>query len=412
MANDIKCPKCEYIFPMDQSIRDEVQQEFRQKWVDAEKTKEAERKKRELEFQKEIEDLQKNLGNQEEITAKKIIAGVAAKEQEIRKKVQDESLAELTILKEKATESDIQLRQLKEKEVEVLRLQNQMQEIQRNNQIEKEKYLQENKQRIVEEIQIQERSKLELAKKEWEIQRDQQNKLIDDLKRKAEQNSMQLQGEAQELLLEEILTNAFPHDTVGEVPKGKKGADCLLYVKNKFGLDCGKILFESKRTSKWGNDWIEKLKQDAVNCNADIAVLVSQTLPEKMQDKFEIKDGIWICGFDDAKLLTTTLREGIIKVYTVTKSQDNKGDKMQVLYDYLTSQEFASQWKNIRDVFKNMQASIQKERDAMERLWKSREKQLDRALLNSTHIMGAIEGIAGQNSFDFNLLLEDDDSLD
>ena len=230
------------------------------------------------------------------------------------------------------------------------------------------------------------------------------NKLIDDLKRKAEQGSMQRQGEAQELLLEEILINAFPFDIVAEVPKGKKGADCLLTVRNKFGNDCGKILFESKRTVHWSKDWIDKLKQDAVNCGAEIAVLVSQALPEKMEDKFEFKDSIWICNFEDAKMLAASLREGIIKVFAAIKTQEGKGDKIQMLYNYMTGIEFASQWKAVREVFRNMKQSIEDERRAMEKLWKNREKQLEKALLNSDYIMGSIEGIAGKNSIDINLI--------
>jgi hypothetical protein len=228
------------------------------------------------------------------------------------------------------------------------------------------------------------------------------------MKRKAEQGSMQLQGEVQELLLEEMLQNNFPFDALSEVPKGKKGADCLLLVKNKFGEECGKILFESKRTGTWGKDWIEKLKQDKINCGADIAVLVSQTLPEKMQDDFEFKDEVWVCSFDDVKLLTASLREGVIKIFQEMRKQQGKGDKIQLLYDYMTSSEFAAQWKAVRNVFKNMKQSIEDEKRAMEKLWKNREKQLEIALKNSDYIMGSIEGIAGKNSIDLNLLENDE----
>jgi hypothetical protein len=203
-----------------------------------------------------------------------------------------------------------------------------------------------------------------------------------------------------------MLSNAFPFDRVAEVPKGKKGADCMLMVRNRFGSECGTILFESKRAANWGKEWVDKLKEDMVRVGADVAVLVSQTLPEKMSDRFEFRDGVWICGFNDTKLLTASLRESMIKVNALAKAQDGKEDKIQMLYDYMTSAEFSSRWKSIREVFRNMQLSIMKEKEVMEKLWKNREKQLDRAMLNSDQIIGSIEGIAGKDSIDMDLLNE------
>jgi hypothetical protein len=134
-----------------------------------------------------------------------------------------------------------------------------------------------------------------------------------------------------------------------------------------------------------------------------VAVIVTQAMPRDM-DRFGQKDGIWICSFAEVKAVVNILREGIIKIYNSLKSQDNKGDKMQLLYDYLTSNEFTGQWRAVREGFMAMKLSIQKERDAMEKIWKAREKQLEKVLLNAAHIQGSIEGIAGQDSIDLNLL--------
>jgi hypothetical protein len=128
-------------------------------------------------------------------------------------------------------------------------------------------------------------------------------------------------------------------------------------------------------------------------------------MPKDM-NQFGEKDGVWICSFTEAKAVAAMLRDGIIKIFTAAKSQDNKGDKMHLLYDYLTSSEFAEQWKAIREGFMSMKLSIQKERDAMEKLWKAREKQLEKVLLNAAHIRGSIEGISGMDSVDLNLLEE------
>lgn len=248
---------------------------------------------------------------------------------------------------------------------------------------------------------------MQLKTKELEKQLEDQKKLVEEMRRKVEQGSMQLQGEAQELILEEMLRQHFPFDLIEEVSKGVRGADCIQIVRNQFGQECGKIIYESKRTQNFGGDWIEKLKADMRNVGADIAVIVTQTMPKEMP-KFGEKEGVYICNFHEAVGIAGILRNAILKLAESKKSQENKGDKMVMLYDYLTSNEFIEQWKAIREGFMNLKLSIQKERDAMERLWKQREKQLEKILLNSVHIQGSIEGIAGSN-IDFLLEGNNDD---
>ena len=253
-------------------------------------------------------------------------------------------------------------------------------------------------------------SEYQLRQKELEKQLEDQKKLVDEMKRKAEQGSMQLQGEVQELALEELLKSAFPFDEISEVNKGKRGADCIHTIRNNFGQECGKIIYESKRAENFGADWIEKLKSDMRSQGADLAIIVTKTMPKEMT-QFGEKNGVWICRFDEVKALAHVLRDGIIKIFNATKSQQNKGDKMNLLYDYLLSNEFSEQWKAIREGFMSMKQSIQKERDVMEKLWKAREKQLEKVLLNAAHVKGSIEGIAGQDSIDLNLLDDDSSAL-
>jgi hypothetical protein len=179
-------------------------------------------------------------------------------------------------------------------------------------------------------------------------------------------------------------------------------------VRNNFGQECGKIIYESKRTKDFGNDWTEKLKADMRSTGADIAVLVTKTMPKEL-DCFGLKDGVWICTFSEVKALVNVLRDGIIRVFNSSKNHENKGDKMHLLYDYLTSNEFSEQWKAIREGFAAMKMSIINERAAMEKLWKAREKQLDKVLLNAVHIKGSIDGISGMDAVDLNLL--DDTNL-
>jgi len=229
------------------------------------------------------------------------------------------------------------------------------------------------------------------------------------MKRKAEQGSMQMQGEVQELLLEELLQTTFPFDNIAPVGKGVRGADCIQTVRNQLGTEVGKIIFESKRTKDFTNDWIEKLKTDMRNLGADVAVIVTQALPKDM-DRFGEKEGVYICTFSEVRSVVLLLRNALLKIYDAKKSQENKGDKMVMLYDYLIGNEFGEQWKAIREGFMSMKLSIQRERDTMEKLWKSREKQLEKVLLNAAHIKGSIEGIAGADAVNLNIL-DDDDAL-
>jgi hypothetical protein len=248
----------------------------------------------------------------------------------------------------------------------------------------------------------------QLKLKELEKQLDDQRKLADEMKRKAEQGSMQLQGEVQELLLEEILKDHFPFDGIGEVGKGVEGADCIQVVRNHLGHDCGKIIFESKRTKSFNNGWIEKLKADMRNKQADVAILVTQAYPKEMTC-FGEKDGVWICSFSEVLALTNALRHTIIRIAETKKAEENKGEKMQMLYGYLTGIEFRQQIETIVEGFLSMKNSISKERIQMEKIWKEREKQLERVLLSTSGMYGSIKGIAGASIGNIPLL---EDGLD
>jgi hypothetical protein len=205
---------------------------------------------------------------------------------------------------------------------------------------------------------------------------------------------MQVQGEAQELLLEETLKDRFPGDQIEEIGKGAEGADCVQIIRNQSGKECGKIIYESKRTKGWSNNWIDKLKADMRSKAADVAILVTQTFPKDM-DRFGEKEGVWICSFQEVIGVAHLLRTGIIKVHEAQKMQENKGGKMQMLYDYLTGVEFRGQVEAIAEGFLAMKNGISKERMQMEKIWKEREKQLEKVLLNTSGLYGSVKGIAG-----------------
>jgi hypothetical protein len=214
------------------------------------------------------------------------------------------------------------------------------------------------------------------------------------MKRKQEQGSMQLQGEVQELAIEEWLSNNFKFDTIEEIKKGANGADCLQVVNTREFQNCGKIYYESKRTKSFQVSWIEKFKNDIREKGANIGVLVTEVLPKGME-RMGLKDGIWICDFEEFKGLSAVLRQSIININSAIISQEGKSDKMVMLYDFLTSNEFRLQMDGIVEGFTQMQVDLNAEKNAVKRLWKKREKQIEKVINNTVNMHGAIKGIAG-----------------
>lgn len=383
MTTEIKCPKCDHVFEPNDSIRksieDQVRKEANAKVDEWKKNKE-----------KELED-------------------------NIRKNIASDFETKLRLLEENNKSNEEKLKFSRQKELEYLKKEQELLTKEKEIDLQLQRLLLEERNKLSEIIRKEEAEKNSLKEtehqmklKELEEKLEAQKKLAEEMKRKAEQGSMQTQGEVQELLLEEMLRSSFPYDLITEVGKGVRGADCIQSVRNSFGQECGKIIFESKRTKDFSNEWIDKLKADMRSQGADVAIIVTQALPKDMTG-FGEKDGVWICSFSEVKAVVSVLRDAVIKIYNAGKSQENKGDKMHLLYDYLTSREFAEQWQAIREGFMSMKLSIQRERDAMEKLWKQREKQLEKVLLSAAHVRGSIEGISGTD-VDLKLLEDNNDA--
>jgi len=396
MSNyNVTCPKCQHNFEPTDAIREEVEKELRGKMTDWQKKKEEETTlllaEQKITIENELaEKLKKEVGAQYDHKIKVMQQSESAMSKQVKdfQEKELEFLKQVQVIQAKEAELELELQRKLVKERETLKAQIQKEEIERGSLKEQEH---------------------QLKVKELEKQLDDQRKLADEMKRKAEQGSMQMQGEVQELLLEELLKSSFPFDEIVEVGKGVRGADCIQVVRNNLGQEAGKIIYESKRTTAFAQDWIEKLKADMRSQGADIAIIVTQSFPKDME-RFGEKDGVYICSYQEVKSVALLLRTALLKLFDAKKNQLNKGDKMSFLYNYLTSNEFNEQWKAIGEGFRQMRQSIQKERDAMEKLWKSREKQLEKVLLNAMHIKGSIEGIAGADSINMNLL-EDDEPL-
>lgn len=403
----INCPNCHHQFEPGESMREEIQKELRTQMVDWQNKKDQEFKLKEQSFQQIIADKEKEAALKLEEEKKKLQNEL---QESIKKSVNADFENKLKLYEEAAAESAEKLKESRKKELEYLQKEQALQTKEAELQIQIQRQLMEEREKLKEQLLKEESEKINLKDQEYQLrlkelekQLDDQKKLAEEMRRKSEQGSMQLQGEVQELMLEELLAASFPFDKIEEVGKGVRGADCIQIVRNQFGTETGKIIYESKRTKDFSNDWIEKLKHDMRSLGADVAVIVTQAFPKEM-DRFGEKDGVYICSFTEVKSVSLVLRNAILKVYDAKKSQDNKGDKMVMLYDYLTGSEFSQQWKAISEAFNQMRQSIQSEKNTMEKLWKIREKQLDKVLLNAIHIQGSIEGIAGADAVNLNLL--------
>ena len=414
MANDIKCPNCGTLIDVENVLAADIELKLQQQYKDKLQqslTKVEEDKKKLQADQFLFEEKKKN---ENEIFAQKLQQEKQKLETEIneqlRKSIASDFENKLRMLENNNAETEEKLKEARKKELEFLQKEQQLKNKEAEFEITLQKKIQEERTAITEQVRQQETEKnnlketsFQLKLKELELQLDEQKKLADEMKRRAEQSSMQRQGESQEILLEEILKENFPFDVIEEVGKGVEGADCMQIIRNSAGTVCGKIIYESKRTKAWSNSWIDKLKSDKRNQAADAAILVTQAFPKDM-DRFGEKEGIWLCSFEEVKSVVHLLRNGIIKVYEANKAQEGKGDKMQMLYDYLTGVEFRGQVEAIMEGFMAMKQGITKERIQMEKIWKEREKQLEKVLISTSGMYGSVKGIAGASIGDIPLL--------
>lgn len=414
MATEIKCPNCGTSFDVENVIAADIEQKLQQRYQDKLQqslNKVEEDKKRLLAEQALFEEKKKN---ENEIFAQKLqqekLKMETELQEQLRKSIAADYENQLRLLQENKSDTEEKLKEARKKELEYLQKEQQLKDKEAELELTLQKKLQEERLVITDQVRSQEAEKnnvkettYQLKLKELELQLDEQKKLADEMKRRAEQGSMQRQGESQEILLEAILKENFPFDIIEEVGKGVEGADCMQVIRNNAGTVCGKIIYESKRTKSWSNSWLDKLKNDKRNQSADAAILVTQVFPKDM-DRFGEKDGIWLCSFTEVNSVAHLLRNGIIKVYEANKAQEGKGDKMQMLYDYLTGNEFRGQVEAIMEGFMAMKQGIAKERIQMEKIWKEREKQLEKVLISTSGMYGSVKGIAGASIGDIPLL--------
>ncbi|EIF51451.1 DUF2130 domain-containing protein [Sulfurovum sp. AR] len=414
--NSIKCPNCGTKIDIDEIFYHQIEEKFKQQHLADQKKlqHEIEAKRKEYkahldmlkakedalkeEKEKFDEELHKATKEQLKIERTKLM-------DELKRELVEEQRESVALLQKELEEKSKQVQELNASKAMIEKLKREKDEIASAAKVEAQKALSEElkleKEKLAKQAmemkelalkEAKEASELELKAKDEKIA--QMAKSIEDAKRKSEQGSMQIQGEALELLIESWLSSQFPFDTVDEVKKGAFGADCIQTIHTRELQNCGTICYESKNTKAWSDTWVSKLKQDMLKVNADLGVLVTSVYPNGM-DRMGFVDGIWVCSLDEFKGSASLLRESLIRVHLSVQKEENKSDKMTLLYNYLTGNEFSMQLKAIVDGFMSMQQELDKERRSLMASWKRRQKLIDGVLQNTTEMYGSLQGIAG-----------------
>ncbi len=394
----IKCPNCGTDINVNNILSHQLEEEIRQKYQ-AQLTEEKQKYQKEkdaLNNEKEEFEKQKKQDKAlfEERLEKQLKEERIAIETKLKSKLSEEQADQFKLLQDELNQKSEQVKELNRTKAEIERLKREKEEAKELAEAEAQKKLNEQLSTEKEKIRKSEEEKNELKMRDLQKQLDDQKRLTEEMKRKQEQGSMQLQGEVQELAIEEWLQTQFPLDSIEEIKKGVRGGDCIQTVNTFAQQNCGKIYYESKRTKDFQGSWIEKFKADMREKAADIGVLVTEAMPSDME-RMGLRDGIWVCTYEEFKGLSGVLRESIIQVSTALGSQVNKGDKMQLLYDYLTSNSFRMQVEAIVEGFSSMKSALESEKRAMQRIWKEREKQIDKVINNTIDMHASIRGIAG-----------------
>lgn len=383
----ISCPKCGHQIPLNDALTGEIREQLKgeiEKDV-AEKEKQvALREKAVAEGQKNIDE---QVSKKLDIEKAKIMATAkeeAAKKIELEmqnlKKADEEKEKELEAMRKQAIASMDKARELETKD--------------KKRELEFAQKMDEATKKIAEQAKVEadDASKKKLLEKDKTIE--QMQKALEEAQRRAEQSSMQIQGDAQESDLKSALQSAFTSDAIEDVPTGIKGADLVQTVFSSMGQRQGVILWESKNTKAWKDEWVKKLKDDQVDVKADVVIIATQVLPAGIET-FGFRDGVWITAYKYALPLATALRYQLSEMNRVKQSFVGKDAKMELLYNYLGGAEFKNRIETIVMAFMGLKSGLDAEKRAMEKIWSKREKEIDRVVKNTTGFYGDLEGIMG-----------------
>jgi hypothetical protein len=394
----IRCPNCGHEIDVNDVLAHQIEDRLRTTLEKERLQAEDKIRKRMAELERQKLDLAAAREGQDRETEQAIARGLkqreAALREQLKARLESEQEERIGSLQQELGEKNEKLKAFHRAQADIERLKREKDELRDTIQLEAERRLSQALTGEREKIRRaeEEKSRLDLAERDKVIS--DLGQQLRDAQRRAEQGSMQLQGEVQELAIEDWLREQFPLDSVEEIKKGARGADCLQTVHTRSRRDCGTIYYESKRAKAFQPGWIEKFRQDIRDRGADVGVLVTQTMPTDM-DRMGLRDGIWICSFEEFRGLSVVLREAAIRLSNAVVATENRGDKMGMLYDFLTGSEFRQQVEAIVEGFTQMQSDLDSEKRSMQTIWKKREKQIQKVLLNTNQMYGSVRGIAG-----------------
>lgn len=396
MNNSITCPSCNTEIAINEVMRSQLTAEIRAE-LEADITAKravimAEQKKLDAE-RAAVEESQRAVKEQ-------IRAGIESERTAIvaaaNQKAREDLSIELNDREQQLTELQSKLKEANSNELALRKRERELQTQKEQLELEVARQLDDERDKIRDQAkqQVEEQHQMKDAEKEKMIT--DLRKQIDDLKRKAEQGSQQAQGEVQELALEDLLELSFPSDTIESVAKGVRGGDALQGVIDPAGINCGGILWESKRTKNWSNGWLAKARDDQRAARAACVVIVSEALPEGVRT-FALIDGVWVCSWPCIVGLAAALRVGLIEVGKSKLAVQGQHEKMELVYNYLAGSEFKQRIEGVVEAFITMQSDLDSEKRSMQRIWSKREKQLLRALNNTAGLYGDLQGIIGRS---------------
>ena len=390
----ITCPNCGHEFELSDALTGRIREHLKAELFQEVARREAGVKKK----TDALKALEKQLASAREAMDEEIESRLKARlskaEQKAAKKLESQYADQLKDLQGELTEKTEAIKTFRKQELELRKNQRELEEakeameleITRKMDAEREKIRLEATQKAGEEHRLKDLEKDKMIN-------DLRNSLAD-MKRKAEQGSMETQGEVLEQDFEAQLKSVFPHDDIKPVPKGIRGADLVHTVRTPIGAECGVLLWEAKNTKAWSNGWIPKLKDDMIEVRATIAILVSVVMPADIS-RFGQIDGVWVSDPLSAIPLAAALREQLVAINRERALSTGKNEKMEALYQYLAGVEFKQKIEGIVEAFTSMQDQLNKERRAMERHWKQREKEIERVVKNTVGLYGDMQGIIG-----------------
>ena len=398
----IICPQCKTEIKLTESLAAPLLADVKRQFEQRLAQKDTDMAKREQSLNERAESIEKAKANLDQQIAAKLQqerGRIAAEEQQKAKMVLgndlNQKVKEIGTLQEVLKQRDAKLAEAQQAQAELIGKQRELDDAMRELDL-----------TIAKRVQADLGSERDKAKKEAEdelkfkvMEKDQtitaMQRQIEELKRRAEQGSQQLQGEVQELELEALLTAKFPRDTIQPVPKGEFGGDVLQRVVGPLNQICGTILWETKRTKNWSDGWLPKLREDQRTAKAEIAVIISQALPKEV-DTFGFVDGVWVADPKVALPVALSLRQSLIEVAAARQASEGQQTKMEMVYGYLTGPRFRQRVQAIVEAFSSMKEDLDREKKAITRQWAKREEQIDRVMQATVGMYGDLQGIAGR----------------